>query len=272
MESTKGLRERGLLSAIPLFSLSVVSSIVGIVSALLLYPQAASILGVVFLAFGQAPLVEALLDRNREQIWKEGVAARQANVQLAMGLSALFTGVFVTYFIAVLWVDTQVMELWFEWQLDRLPSASFETISFGSFDEILSRNIVVAFAALLAALIYRHGGMLLVLAWNASTWGAVFSCIVRLASADGESSPLLYTVKMLFCILPHLVTEAVAYVLIAMSGVFISRALTRYRWTSDPFNQVGRAVLNILAFATVLLIVASLIEAHWAPLAIQLTY
>ena len=114
--------------------------------------------------------------------------------------------------------------------------------------------------------------MILVLAWNASTWGAVFSCVILMATEDQSSNLFAYTLKTLFCILPHLVVEAIAYILIAMSGVFLSRAITRYSWSSEAFSQVGAAVLNILMLATVLLAIAGALESFWAPWAIENTF
>ena len=114
--------------------------------------------------------------------------------------------------------------------------------------------------------------MLLVLAWNASTWGAVFSYLSLLASEDPEISLLPYMGKTFFCILPHLVVEAITYVLIAMSGVFLSRAVTKYKILSDEFSQVGEAVLNILVMGAVLLIAASFLEGIWAPWAVELVF
>ena len=266
------LRERGLLRTRVLLPVSVLASIIGFGSALLLYPAAVSILGVVFLAFALAPLAESLLDQNRVQIWEEGVAANTANRQLAMGLSAIFIGIFFAFFVGVMFTESHLIEVWFEWQLERLPAASVEEMTFGSFDHIIGRNTIVAIGAFIAAMIYRHGGMILVLAWNASTWGTVFSCVILMATEDQTNHLLVYSLKTLFCILPHLVVEAIAYILIAMSGVFLSRATTRYSWSSEAFAQVGAAVLNILMLAVVLLAIAGALEAFWAPRAIQFTF
>jgi len=266
------LRERGLLRTRMLFPMSVAASAIGFASALLLYPAAVSILSVVFLAFALAPLAESLLDQNRAQIWEENIPANVANRQLATGLSAIFMGIFFAFFMGVMFTESQLVEVWFEWQLERLPAASVEEMTFGSLNHILGRNTIVAIGAFIAAMVYRHGGMILVLAWNASTWGTVFSCVIIMATEDQSSNLFIYSLKTLFCILPHLIVEAIAYILIAMSGVFLSRALTRYSWNSEAFLQVGGAVLNILLMATVLLAVAGALEAFWAPRAIQFTF
>jgi len=145
-------------------------------------------------------------------------------------------------------------------------------MDFGSISDILDRNIIVAMGTLVAALIYRHGGVILVLAWNASTWGAVFACVIRMASESQEESLIVYAIQTLIYILPHLITEAVGYILIAMSGVFSLRAITRHSFQSRALLQVGGAVLNILITGFLMLLIAATIEAFWAPHAIQFMF
>ena len=189
-----------------------------------------------------------------------------ANFQLSLW------GIFLAFFFGVILAEDAFVEIWFEWQLERLPAAAVTDMEFGSISDILDRNIIVAMGALVAALIYRHGGVILVLAWNASTWGAVFACVIRMASESHDDSLGVYTIQTLICLLPHVIAEAIGYILIAMSGVFLSRAMTRYSFQSSAFLQVGSAVLNILIAGFMMLLIAAILEALWAPHAIQFIF
>ena len=266
------LRKRGFLRGPYLLIFSMLMSLTGFMCGLLLYPNAVSILSVVLLSFALAPITEALLNQNRDQIWKENIAPSKANLKLAAGFATIFAGIFITFFLGVMIAEDSFIEIWFEWQLERLPAASVAEMEFGELPDILDRNIIVAMGALLAALIYRHGGVILVLAWNASTWGAVFSCVIRMASESLEESLITYSLQTMVCIFPHLVTEAVGYILIAMAGVFLSRAVTRYSFQSNAFLQVGGAVLNILIAGFLMLLLGAALEAFWAPRAIQFMF
>ena len=241
----------------------------------MLFPSEASLVGVALFAFSQGKTVEALLDRNRDEIWGEITTPARANIKLAMSLMVIFLGVFATYLFAV-----QIMaghfnslapvERLFDKQIGDFGAGRFEDIIFDEFAKILKHNSGVLFACFCFALIYRHAGMLLVLAWNASVWGAVFSYLglVATESDSGEVAsalyPAIYVGKTLICILPHLVSEAIAYVLVAMAGVFTSLVLERHKVGSDSFMQVTQAILNIFIHALVWLCFAALVEAYGA--------
>ena len=113
---------------------------------------------------------------------------------------------------------------------------------------------------------------MLVLALNASVWGVVFPTIARTAPDQGGHGALTYLVKSFACILPHLALEAVAYVLGAMAGVFLSRALGKYKIRFAEFRQVTDAVLKVGLVGVGGLIIASLLESPLAPAMVQLLF
>ncbi len=67
------------------------------------------------------------------------------------------------------------------------------------------------------------------------------------------------------CITPHLAIEAIAYVFIAMAGVFLSRGLARHGIRSRKFTQVGLAVLRFVGAAVIALVLAAVLESELAP-------
>jgi len=271
------------LSPLALFLRSLALSALGIGCGSLLFPSEASLVGVGLFAFSQGKTVEALLDRNRDEIWGEVISPARANLKLAMSLMVIFLGVFATYLFAVQIVaghynDLAPVERLFDKQIGDFGAGRFEDIVFAEFTLILKHNAGVLFACFSFALIYRHAGMLLVLAWNASVWGAVFSYLSLVATendsgmASSAVYPAVYASKTLVCILPHLVSEAVAYVLVAMAGVFTSLGLARHKIGSDSFMQVTRAILNIFLYAIAWLCLAAAIEAYGAPWLRQLIF
>jgi hypothetical protein len=266
-----------------LFLRSLALSGLGIGCGSMLFPSEASLVGVALFAFSQGKTVEALLNRNRDEIWGELTTPARANLKLAMSLMVIFLGVFTTYLFAVQIVaghfnSLAPVERLFDKQIGDFGAGRFEDIVFSEFAMILKHNAGVLFACFSFALIYRHAGMLLVLAWNASVWGTVFSYLSLVATENDAGAvasafyPALYTGKTLVCILPHLVSEAVAYVLVAMAGIFTSLGLARHKIGSDSFMQVTRAILNIFLYSVAWLCAAAAVEAYGAPGLRQLVF
>ncbi len=253
------------LSSGALFVRSLGLSALGIGCGAMLFPSEASLVGVVLLAFSQGKTVEALLDRNRDEIWGQLISPRWANAKLAWSLLVVFLGVFTTYLVAVQLAPGARVEALFDKQLGDFAAGSVQDIVFGSFSQLMRHNAVVFLGCFAFALIYRHAGMLLVLAWNASAWGVVFSYLALVADVPGAWARAIYIGETMLCILPHLVLEATAYVLVAMAGVFTSRGVARHKIGSDAFMQVAQAILQIFLFALGLLAVASVVEALGAP-------
>lgn len=250
----------------------LMSTAVGISCGLLLWSEAASLIGVLLVAMSQAGIVEGLLDRNRDEIWGEKLEPNVANRRLALSLLILFLGVFFAYVITVQLAPEAKIEDWFERQLGNFAAGSLLDIDFSNFEHLIGRNVLVLAACFAFALIYRHGGMLLVLAWNASRWGVIFSYLARQAATEPDVNSVVYLGKTFLCIGPHLVLEAIAYILVAMSGVFLSKAIAKYRYDSDEFLQVGSAVLKIFWTSLLVLIVAAGVEATVAPFMVELLF
>ena len=59
---------------------------------------------------------------------------------------------------------------------------------------------------------------------------------------------------------PHVLLETAAYLLAAMAGVFLSRAVVRYWPMDDRFIAVAQVVIRHLLAAAVLIILAGLVE------------
>ncbi len=267
------LRAAGPLAHRLLFMQAMLYTALGIGCGSLLFPGEASLIGVVLVAFSQVVVAERLLDRNRDEIWGKVETPRRANVKLALGLLVVFLGVFVTYLGAVQLTPDDKLHGLFDRQIGDFRAGSLTEIDFGSFAYLLRKNGIVFFGCYAFALIYRHAGMLLVLAWNASTWGVVFSWLaINAAQDEGAVAVAGELSRTLVCILPHLILEAVAYVLVAMTGVFTSKAIAKYSLDSPEFLQVANAVLRIFAAALLVLVIAAAVEAWLAPALVELLF
>jgi hypothetical protein len=253
----------------PVFFRGFLMAAFGIGAAYLLFPAEASMIGVFLVALGQARTVHTMLDRNRDAVWQKGQPAWPANVQLATSLMMLFVGVFLSYAIVTFVVPADRVAAIFSRQVGGFGGRSLTEVQFDDLGAVLGHNMVVMLVGFLFAILYRHGGMVLVLAWNASVWGVVFAWIARSAPDTGAGGEILYFLKSMIAILPHLLLESVAYILVAIAGVFLSKNMAIYKWGSSHFSRGLRDVAGIGLVGLAVLVVASAVEALVAPALIR---
>ena len=254
-----------------IFLQATLGTVLGISAGFVLFPAEASLIGVFLVALAQHRTVVALLDRNRDEIWGDVRSPREANFRLAISLLVFFMGVLVTYSAATLVVPEARLTDLFGRQLGDFDVVSITDVIFDDLGGILGHNLLVMLACFLFSLLYRHGGMLLVLAWNASVWGVVFPFIARTAP-DRSAGAVGYFLKSFVSIFPHLLLEAVGYVLVAMAGVFLSKALQKYEVGSDRFNRVAVAAGKLVVMAAGMVALAGMVEAWVAPALIGLFF
>lgn len=233
-------------------------SVVGMVAARMFFPGDAALISVVLIALGQAGYVQALLDRNRDEVYGGAMTPRRANLRMARELFGLFIGVFLAYCAAVSLLSLAKVGAVYGDFLGEFRGTRLRDVDFGTFGVLMQRNAVVLFASFLLSTLYQHGGILLVLAWNAARWGVVLGFLTRTEAAHGGVEAAL-TVAI---VLPHLIFEALSYVLAAMSGAFLGRGLLRHRIGSPIFDRVGLAVLGVLFVSGMALVVASFFESR----------
>ena len=252
------LRDRTILAE------AFLSACLGLAAGAALFASLASLVGVFLVAFSMAPVVEDLLERNRQEVWAPDSDATAANWRMVRSLAAIFAGVLFAYGAAAGLLPPEIFKSSFEYQLgDAHSLAGGAAIGL---EALLRRDLLAVAVAFGCAVLYRHGGMLLVLAWAASRWGVVLAARLGgvfpgAADADG----LLAVLPPVFVALPHLVLEALATILAAMAGVFLSLGVARYELRSGRLWRVLRAVLVILAVAFMTAAFAALLEAVLSP-------
>ncbi len=239
---------------------------VGSLIAYLLFRSEASLVLVFLTALGVMPVVDRVVVDNR--IAHElRVAGDRPDDRLAKSLLAIFLGGFLWFGALGLFGSAETVQLLFERQLHRYVAASdLRSLQFGSVDQVIMNNALVLLTVLLFAIIYRTGGVALVLLWNASVWGAVLAWVARLSGTDTTVAESLYNFSAgLIAVAPHLLFEAAGYVLAAMAGVSIVRGLVKGGQTGDvkrPLVQMG--------IALILLVVGALTEAVVPAVVIEL--
>ncbi|MFH1529627.1 MAG: stage II sporulation protein M [Pseudomonadota bacterium] len=245
----QGLSNRLILAEAFLLGLA------GIGAAWVLFPQYAGLVSVFLVGFAAADTLQRLFERNQDDIWRRGDGSYRANERLAFAVLSMFTGLLAAYALVSLAAPVASLDRIFDPQLAPFGGRTAGDLILPGFLTLLGHNALVMIAGFLAALVYREGGILLVLGWNASLWGSAFPVLVRRAAPGEGITAVAELGRLLPGILPHLLLESMAYVLVAMAGVFLSKGLQRYRSGSPELRRVldasamtsGLALLTLLA-------------------------
>ena len=229
---------------------SLLFSCVGIAVARQLFDDAAGAISVLLCVLGLLPTLDRLVDRHRPTPSAlPPVLYLRADMSLATRVLCLFAGVMIAYAVWSLLLPVDQVRVSFHTQLApwlRLGVPGFEP---GVLSGIMVNNLLVLLGVLLLSALYRTGGALLVLAWNASVWGATFAMIARMQGGIGSWLAVSASV------FPHVFFEAVGYVMMALCGLGAVRLIARF---SDPSLDRARlartiALLAVAAVACVLL-------------------
>lgn len=210
------------------FLLAVVYSIIGIIGARLLFGANSGIVSVVFTSIFLLPSLEKLFANEEKLEEKEKKFSLfellKDNKAIIKTYFAIFFGIFLTYmtFSFVLpQLGMNTFEI-FKEQLFLDPGLRGHAYDVGTFWNILANNWWVLVACFLLGLITGDGAIFFI-TWNASAWGTIFGYRALTAAWYSGSNPWWYLFLLLGIVIWHVILEAGAYIIVAISGSVISR-------------------------------------------------
>ncbi len=246
------------------FLLAVVYSTVGIIIARLLFAANSGIVSVIFTSLFLMPYLKKLLIKEeRGELKERRFSLRELwldNRQAIQVYGAIFLGIYVTYTLYTFLLPLlgfQVSSVFRE-QLAfdaGLRGAAFDT---GTFLSIFMNNWWVLLACFLVALIAGDGALFFV-AWNASTWGAIFGFRAVMAGSAAYG-PFLNLLLIVLITLPHALLEGGAYILAAIAGGVLSDDVGSKR------DSMSRFLLWFFAALVLFVILWFFFNALFSPL------
>lgn len=201
-----------------------------------------------FVAIGLGSFMEEILSFNRDAIWGEKLLPKVANRKLALEIAGIFGGIF----LAAL---TLYLSAGYFLRID------FSELYKNSFNELFIHNLKVLVICSLIAFLYRASGIVLILCWNAINWA---EAIAQYLSATTSSAGFEWSAILAIALLPHLLSEALAYILSGMAGLFLSKAVFKYKLQSSEFRQVYKACVKIYCVSLLILLIAVFVEIYFA--------
>ncbi|MBR9692073.1 stage II sporulation protein M [Candidatus Woesearchaeota archaeon] len=248
------------------FLMGLSYSIIGIFSAMFLFPADPGLAAIAFTSLLILPSLNKLLSIEENQ------AARKKKFDL-IGLFKdhndifrvyvfLFLGILLSFaFFSLVWPVIATSKI-FAQQVNVLGWATGQAYTSGSlFGSLLSNNLKVLVFCLLASFIYGSGAIFII-TWNASVWGTIFGIIARESAAATGQNPFVYFALTLLVVFPHMILEASSYFIAAISGGIVSKAVLREKPFSKRFTQIIEDGLIMFIIAVIVLIISVYVEAN----------
>ena len=186
----------------------------------------------------------------------------------AMDLLTLFGGLFAGYVL----ISLSASEASFDNMFGFVKSVSkvqenqlFEERNFADLTGILGNNLLVLFSVVFLSFLYRGYAVLLTMAWNACIWGMTLTLLMRESFKTGVENPMAYAAYAFAGLSPHLILEALAYILAALSAIGFSKSFLWHEILSHRFLHDFKRHGSVLFLAIILVVFGSLFETLWVP-------
>ncbi|OVE81570.1 hypothetical protein BVY03_02920 [bacterium K02(2017)] len=236
---------------------TVSRTLIACVASFILFPVQSGIISVFFASFSLIPCFENILDKNKNDIWQNRVKPLKANADMALSLILIFSSVLFTYAVIVFIQSTDTTKILFFSQIhDTMTHTHLKTTKFGN---ILANRTIILITFFFISVVYRVGSIF-ILVWLASVWGVIYGLYFKSGLNTDLPEAKNYLLILSLSGFVVLIIRTLAFVTASMSGVFISKALSKYSMASKEFFQVFKAVMSILAVSALLLLGAVYIE------------
>ena len=212
------------------------------------------------------PTIGKLLGLEEKRESKEGLRHFFRNHRDIFEIyHALFLGIFVGYISLTLFVaDTSTLydyQVSFLEQREGLNKGLIENFLItplqprvDTFLTVVSSNISVLLIFFFLSLFYGAGGIFLVVL-NASVFSTLITTIIAFF---GRSFGQVISILGIFLI--HLIPEVSGFLIAAIAGGVVSKALTQERWMSKRFQNVMKDAAILLMVSLILVMIAGLLE------------
>ena len=249
------------------FLLGIAYSIMGIFSAMVLFPDDPGLASVAFTSLLLVPSLHQLFSLEANKM------AGEARFSIARLLwdhwdifviyLFLFLGALLAFgFFAAMWPPVATSAIFTPQTKATMALGSAYGGRSAVMFEYLSNNARVLLISLVTSFFYGAGAIFIII-WNASAWGVFFGIQAR--QSAHAIHPVVQFLYSIVLVSPHLILEAGSYFAAAMAGGIISKAAIREKFLSSRFSRVVQDGLYLFLFAIAFVIAAAYIEAYITP-------
>ncbi|MBI5392042.1 stage II sporulation protein M [Candidatus Woesearchaeota archaeon] len=261
------------------FLLGLIYSIVGAISAKLVFGANPGMMTVAFTSILLLPSLNTLLqieeNQAREkhkygmlkQLWKD-------HADIVEVYFYMFMGIFLTFCIIAFTFPEDAVLKFFAPMFEVIGiSGNATTISGWATSvagptilSIFINNFTVTIVCLLLSLVYGAGAIVFI-TWNAVVWGVVIGYFAKQALVSTANAGLFTTFfTTVLPFFPHMVLEALPYFTASIVGGIVSKAALREELFSPRFNEILEDAAVVMGMSLVILLIAAIVEIKVYPL------
>ena len=264
----RGLYQDKVPRSPQLFGVSLAFTLFAVFISLQFFARYAGMVSVFFAVLGLQPTFQILLDRHKGKVaehQQKKRSAKGAHWRLVHGLLSLFLGMLAAYSGYAMFLGYEKIEEIFVPQLGPWIGLGQPQFALHDLRFIVLNNLGVALGIFVLTLLYRLGGALLVLAWNASVWGILFVYFASTQSNGSDFALDIYLLGIVFA-LPHIVFEALAYIAAVLAGIMLFRWIVRSDEDKIKQRGLGKVVFYLLGGAILSTLIGAFLEVRLAPM------
>ncbi|MGV8141131.1 MAG: stage II sporulation protein M [Candidatus Woesearchaeota archaeon] len=242
------------------FIIGIVYSIIGIISAYIVFPRSQGIASIAFISMLLIPslnkmfTIEEQQDRTSRKFSIKKIF--QDHNDILQVYFMLFLGIFLTYALFSIKFPNLLVNGVFDSQL-RIIGVNVGQATGGlSFYGIFTNNVKIMLIFIVLSLVFGAGSIIF-LAWNASVWGVVFGYLAT-HYANALDNFIITFIK----VTPHMFLEAGAYFFAIVAGGIMSQAVLRESIASKKFDYVLKDGFIFLTVGMILLVLGALVEVY----------
>jgi len=240
------------------FVIGFIYSLIAFLTSYIIFPSYFGIMSIAFLSVLLVPTLSKLLSiEENQEIREKKFSIPQLlkdHYDIIEIYLSLFMGIFLAYFLLLLFIPADLGVKLFSPQLSIAGISGFAFYT-TNFWQILFNNLIVLIVVFILSLVYGAGAILF-LSWNASVWGVIIGAVLR-RTFGLELLPITINFSQ---ILPHLTVEAAGYILAAITGGILSKAVIRERYKSKKFMHILTDALLFGFLSAILILIAAFIE------------
>ena len=236
------------------FLIAAIYSTVGIIAARLLFGANSGIVSIIFTSLLLLPYLQKLFQKEEREEERERMVSLKhlasikhffRNSQAIRIYFAIFLGVYLTYMFYS-FILPQLGFNTFDILKEQLfvdPSLRGRAFDIATFFSILANNWWVLLACFIIAILIGDGAIFFV-AWNASSWGALFGYRALTAGWYAGVNPWGYLFLLFIITFPHVILEGGAYILASISGSIVSDEIIKKK--NDVRNFIVYFIFGVI--------------------------
>jgi len=238
------------------------------------FVSAVGVISIFMCVLGLMPTLSNMVDfrKERHRLVQRGLRSAlggQTTANLLLSILALFGGVMLAYGGWTLMLPAQDVVTTFETQLAPWLGMTEPGFRVTPLIWVITNNLGVALGVVILTVLYRNGGALLVLCWNASIWGTAFAYFARIQFGDGGAA-FKGWITLSAAVFPHVLLEATGYVLMTLVGLFLLRLIVRFSDEALDRKALIGATVRLCGAGVLSLVLAAVVETTLAPTLVTL--